>query len=120
MRKYIFVSSLILSSFSAFAGGGGSSWQPSVGPGQCLAFLTDTGTIGGYAWRDTSECNEVISRGFAQGVFVSGKVVYAGGQDVFGYSGIVSPNNKFIIDAPDSYNGNSKIGLADGFTQWFK
>jgi hypothetical protein len=119
MNKYLLWISLIIGSSSAFAGGGGSAWMPSVSPGQCISF-TGTGDVGGYKWSNTTSCNEVIDRNYAQGVLVSGRVIYDGGQSSFGYSGVVGPGRDYTISAPTHYNGKKSTGLADTYTQWLK
>lgn len=106
-----------MSSFSAFAGGG-ATWSPSVAAAQCIEF-TGEGFTGGYKWNNSPSCNEVISKGYALGAQVSGKVVYKNG-DTLGFSGLVKPGSKYIIKAPETYNGYGYRGLADTFVQWFK
>lgn len=118
MKKSVIGLSFFICSFTAVAGGG-SSWAPSVSPGQCLNF-TGTGDVGGYKWHNSNACNEVIDRGYAQGVLVSGKVIYEGGQSSFGYSGFVAPGRDYTIQAPASYQGKKKTGLAETYAQWLK
>lgn len=110
--------SLVISSFSALAGGG-ATWSPSVSAGQCVEFSSG-GSTGGYKWKDLSSCNDVINHGYALGVQVSGKVVYEGGQDSIGYFGIVKQGGNYIVQAPETLNGNKKKGFADTYTQWLQ
>lgn len=119
MSKYIIgLSVLFISSFSAIAGGG-ATWTPSISASQCVE-PTDDQPVGGWKWRDTSACNEVITRGYAEGVTVSGVVVYDGGQDTVGYSGFVKPNHRYTIQAPATYNGKKHRGYADSYIYWLK
>lgn len=119
MSKYIIgLSFLFMSSFSAFAGGG-ETWIPSVSASQCVV-PTDAQPVGGWKWRDSSACNDVISHGYAEGLGISGLVVYDGGQDTVGYSGFVRPNQSYTIQAPATYNGKKYKGLTRGDIYWLK
>ena len=81
MKKIILALPFLTSCFSAFAGSSGPEWQPQISAGQCIQY-TEIGEAGGYKWNNIDYCNEVVRRGYASGVFASGKVVYEGGGGV--------------------------------------
>ncbi|EAA2746865.1 hypothetical protein [Escherichia coli] len=115
MKKLFFAFPLVISSFSTFAGGG-SEWQPTVSPGQCIEY-TEIGETGGYKWNDTDSCNEVVRRGYASGVMVSGKVFYDGAPSI-SYTGHVAPNKPYARQAPLYNDGKKKWGHGDSYTYW--
>lgn len=117
MKKVLLGISALAMSFTALAGGGGSSWQPSVSPGYCV---TTPSPQEEFKWRDIKECQEVITHGYARGVAVSGLAVYEGGQITYGYSGIVTPNRGFTMNVPESIDGAKFKGIASSQAQWIK
>lgn len=116
MKKIIFGMSVLALSFSAFAGGGGSSWQPSVSPAHCIKNSPEPQVD--LVWNDIPACNEVISNGYASGVYVNGILVYQGGQITRGYSGFLRPGQNVKMDYPKEINGKKFIGLASSNHQW--
>ncbi|EKN3608773.1 hypothetical protein [Yersinia enterocolitica] len=117
MKKVLFGISALAMSFTALAGGGGSSWQPSVSPGYCVTAPWPQEEI---KWRDIKECQEVITKGYARGVTVSGVAVYEGGQITYGYFGAVTPSRGFTMDVPKSIDGVKFKGIASTQYQWIK
>ncbi|WP_181412672.1 hypothetical protein, partial [Escherichia coli] len=91
-------------------------WQPQISAGQCIQY-TEIGEAGGYKWNNIDYCNEVVRRGYASGVFASGKVVYEGG-GVVEYTGLVKPDTPYAIQAPSTYNGKKKVGHGSAYTYW--
>ncbi|MFQ6246870.1 hypothetical protein ACLMPP_20655 [Yersinia enterocolitica] len=117
MKKVLFGISALAMSFTALAGGGGSSWQPSVSPGYCVTTPSPQEEV---KWRDIKECQEVITKGYARGVAVSGVAVYEGGQITHGYFGTVTPSRGFTMDVPKSIDGAKFKGIASSQAQWIK
>ncbi|OKU66955.1 hypothetical protein [Escherichia coli] len=122
MKRIILSLSVIFCSHSALAGS--TDWQPSVGPGQRIVYA-EIGETGGYKWNNQNECNEVVRRGYAIGVGVSGKVIYEGNKpgyngDSISYSGIVTPDRDYKRQAPAVYNGKKKVAHGDSYTYWVK
>lgn len=122
MKKIILSLSVIVFSHSVFAGS--TNWQPSVGPGQCIVYA-EIGETGGYKWNNQDDCNEVVRRGYASGVGVSGRVIYEGNTpgtngDSIGYTGIVTPDKPYKRQAPATYKGKKKVGHGDSYTYWAK
>ncbi|EFE8234432.1 hypothetical protein F2I39_25320 [Escherichia coli] len=105
-------------SFSVFAGGGGSSWQPSVNPENCVKGMPSPQSQ--LEWNNISACNEVISNGYAAGVYVSGLFVYDGGQTTVRFSGAVNQNRGDKLDYPKSIDGKNFKGTASTTYQWIK
>lgn len=117
-KKLIFGLTGMAISFGVLAGGGGSAWQPSVGPEQCLK-----GTLSPKAqlsWNNTPECNDVIRNGYATGAYVSGLFVYEGGQETIRFNGAASPYRTEKLDYPESVDGKKFRALADIRYQWIK
>ncbi|MGU0017142.1 hypothetical protein ACVXG9_28590 [Escherichia coli] len=75
---------------------------------------TEIGETGGYKWNDTDSCNEVVRRGYASGVMVSGKVFYDGAPSI-SYTGHVAPNKPYARQAP-LYNDGKKNGGMETLT----
>ncbi|EFG2855693.1 hypothetical protein BOZ10_005120 [Escherichia coli] len=122
MKKIILSLSVIAFSHSVSAGS--TNWQPSVGPGQCIVYA-EIGETGGYKWNNQNDCNEVVRRGYASGVGVSGRVIYEGNTpgtngDSIGYTGIVTPDRPYERQAPATYKGKKKVGHGDSYTYWAK
>ena len=117
MKKLLLGFSALAVSFTALAGGGGSSWQPSVGPAYCV---TSAAPQEEMKWRDVSQCREVIEKGYARGVLISGLIVYEGGQITKGYSGTVTPTSGFKVDAPKSIEGAKFSATAKTQAEWFR
>ncbi|EGI42462.1 protein CexE (CfaD-dependent expression extracytoplasmicprotein) [Escherichia coli TA280] len=103
-------------SFSAVAGGGGASWQPSVTPGQCVLNVPAPGVT--LKWNNTQACNEVISRGYAASVYVSGLFIYEGGQITRRYSGNVAPGHDHYFSEPKEIDGKKFSSLGQTNYQW--
>ena len=116
MKKIILALPFLTSCFPAFAGGSGPEWQPQISPSQCIQY-TEIGETGGYKWNNIDACNEVVHRGYASGAFVSGKVVYEGGETIE-YTGIVKPDAPYTIQAPSTHNGKKKVGHGGAYTYW--
>ena len=116
MKKVLLGITALTMSFAALAGGGGSSWQPSVSPGHCVKNSPSPQTD--LVWNNIPACNEVISKGYASGVYVSGKLVYEGGQITRGYSGFLKPGQNVKMDYPKEINGKKFIGTAASNYQW--
>jgi hypothetical protein len=116
MKKIILALPFLTSCFPAFAGGSGPEWQPQISAGQCIQY-TEIGETGGYKWNNIDSCNEVVRRGYASGVFISGKVVYEGGGYVE-YTGLVTPSTPYARQAPSTYNGKKKVGHGGAYTYW--
>ncbi|BHI70976.1 hypothetical protein JNE17039_45260 (plasmid) [Escherichia coli] len=122
MKKITLSLSVFIFSHTAFAGS--TDWQPSVGPGQCIVYA-EIGETGGYRWNNQNACNEVVRRGYAFGVGVSGKVIYEGNTpgtngDSISYTGIVTPEKDYARQAPAIYNGKKKVAHGDSYTYWAK
>lgn len=66
MKKVVLAFSVLAMSFSALAGGGGSSWQPSVGPAYCIK--NSAAPQEGQVWSDIPACNEVCRKDHASSV----------------------------------------------------
>lgn len=117
MKKKVLLGLTALTmSAAALAGGGGSSWQPSVGPAHCIKNSPEPQVD--LVWNDIPACNEVISKGYASGVYVSGTLVYQGGQTTRGYSGFLKPGQNVKMDYPKEINGSKFIGTASSNHQW--
>ncbi|EMH1798953.1 hypothetical protein SGX31_004013 [Escherichia coli] len=54
------------------------------------------------------------------GVAISGKIIYQGGQITRGFSGIVTPNKGFKVDAPQSIDGAKFTSVAEVQAEWLK
>ena len=115
-KKLLLGLTALTMSAAALAGGGGSSWQPSVGPGHCIKNSPEPQVD--LVWNDIPECNEVISKGYASGVYVSGTLVYQGGQTTRGYSGFLRPGQNVKMDYPKEINGSKFSGTASSNHQW--
>ncbi|EPB0598987.1 hypothetical protein ACRAB5_005078 [Escherichia coli] len=105
-------------SFSVLAGGGGPSWQPSVNPESCVKSMPAPQTQ--LEWNNTPSCNEVITNGYAAGVYVSGLFVYDGGQTTVRFTGVVNPSRGDKLDYPESVDGKNFKGTASTSYQWIK
>lgn len=117
MKKKVLFSIIALNmSFAALAGGGGSSWQPSVSPGTCIK--NSPAPQVDLVWNDIPACNEVISKGYASGVYVNGLLVYEGGQITRGYSGFLRPGQNVEMDYPTIIDGKKFKGTAASNHQW--
>ncbi|EIQ1940982.1 hypothetical protein LUT55_004655 [Escherichia coli] len=117
MKKVLLGFSALAVSFTALAGGGGASWQPSVSPAYCVSAPAPQEEI---KWRNIGECQEVIEKGYAMGVAISGKIIYQGGQITRGFSGIVTPNQGVKVNAPQSIDGAKFTGVAEVKAEWLK
>lgn len=117
MKKKVLLGITALTmSAAALAGGGGSSWQPSVSPAQCIKNSPEPQVD--LVWNDTPACNEVISKGYASGVYVNGTLVYEGGQITRGYSGFLKPGQNVKMDYPRSIDGKNFKGTSSSNHQW--
>ncbi|EIQ5548005.1 hypothetical protein LVD56_004777 [Escherichia coli] len=117
MKKILWGVSALAISFTAIAGGGASSsWQPQVSPGYCVTTPSPQEDV---KWRDTSECQEVLNKGYAHGVFVSGTAVYEGGL-TYCYAGTVTPGSGVKMNIPKSINGAGFTGIGGSQAQWVK
>ena len=103
-------------SFATLAGG--PVWSPSVTPGHCLK--NSPTPQEDVVWNDIPACNEVISKGYASGVYINGTLVYEGGQITRGYSGFLRPGQNVKMDYPKVIDGKKFQGLAATNHQWLK
>ncbi|EAA1181479.1 hypothetical protein GEY59_21535 [Salmonella enterica subsp. enterica serovar Mikawasima] len=76
LKRSLLVSVLTFGAFTSvsYAGGGGASWQPSVAPINCVL-----GNSNEFFWNDIKDCNEVIEKGYAEGVRYTGAFKYDDG-----------------------------------------
>ncbi|HAZ3552439.1 TPA: hypothetical protein J1Z12_003226 [Escherichia coli] len=107
LRKTVLASAMILVSATSYAGGGGSSWQPSVEPINCVIANGDR-----FVWRSSKDCNEVISHGYAKGVQYTGEFWYQDGSKM-PFNALINPSNGYEVAHPQ---GKQLKGLIN--TQW--
>lgn len=105
-------------SFSVLAGGGGTSWQPSVGPADCLKTVPSPQVQ--LLWNDIDACNDVVKKGYAYGVYVSGFFIYEGGQAAIQFTGAANPSKGEKLNYPETLNGNKYKGTTGVKYQWIK
>lgn len=117
MVKVLLGISALSLSFTALAGSAGLSWHPSVKPGRCVTMPSPQEE---FKWRKIKECDEVIAKGYANGVFVSGTAVYSGGQITQSYAGTVTPTHGFKLNIPTNIDGAKFIGMGHKTFQWIK
>ncbi|EEZ5662147.1 TPA: hypothetical protein J1Y11_004688 [Escherichia coli] len=115
-EKVLFGIAGLAMSFSVFAGGGGSSWQPSVSPAQCIK--NQPSPQAQLVWNNTDACNEVVSKGYATGVYVSGLFVYQGGQTTVRFTGAANPRRAEKLNYPESIDGKKFTAVASTNYQW--
>ncbi len=80
LKKYISIGVLLISASSAIAAQKVS--VQSVNPASCVDFVT--GTSPKVKWRDSSQCNDYINKGYASAIDVSGTYGYAPENDKSG------------------------------------
>ncbi|CAD6176080.1 CexE precursor [Escherichia coli] len=102
MKKVVCSLFMILST-NAFAGGGGSSWQPSVSPINCVV-----GTSQGWMYYDSAPCTEVINKGYARGVRYKSSFIYEDGYTQQ-FDVIVAPGQTASV-IHDKSHGDYKFG----------
>ncbi len=116
--KVLLFLSVVSMSFGSVAGGGGTSWQPSVKPGQCLNKVPAPGVTLQYI--NSSACNEVISKGYAKGVYASGVFIYKGGYITRSFGVMVYANNPVTVNYPTSIDGAKYSSIGQTNYQWIK
>ncbi|WP_139817102.1 hypothetical protein [Escherichia coli] len=111
MKKLLVLAPLVFGvlSSASYAGGGQASWQPKVEPINCIASGGNS-----FFWRNISDCNEVISKGYAKGVHYSGKFNYDDGSSI-DFSGFVTPNQSYT--PPKHPQGKKLASLSN--TKWY-
>lgn len=118
MKKVLLCIAAFSISFATLAGGGGPSWRPSVTPARCVNKPSPQEP---FKWRSNiKECQDVITKGYASGVFVSGVAVYKGGQITYSYSANVTPSHGPVFAVPKEINGQKFVGIGQTNYQWIK
>lgn len=102
MKKVVCTLFMMLST-NAFAGGGSSSWQPSVSPINCVV-----GTAQGWQYNSNVSCTEVIDKGYANGVRYKGSFIYDDGYTK-NFDVIVAPGQTANV-IHDKGHGGYKFG----------
>lgn len=106
---------LYTASFSAMAGSapGTDSWQPRVSPETCLIVK---GPINGpLGWYNDSACVEVIEKGYAKGVEVSGRFRYQDGTALW-FKTIILPHSTVQYN----HNGRGIDGIDKVSASWLR
>ncbi len=101
--KKIVCALFMLISTNALAGGGGSSWQPSVSPINCVV-----GTAKGWIYNNNTQCTEVINNGYAKGVRYKGSFIYEDGYNQ-NFDVIVAPGQTASV-IHEKGHGDYKFG----------
>lgn len=101
--KKVVCALFMMFSANALAGGGGSSWQPSVSPINCIV-----GTSKGWLYSNTQECMKVIEKGYAKGVQYQGSFVYNDGYVQY-FDVYVAPGQAVDV-IHDKVHGDYKFG----------
>ncbi|HIH7600208.1 TPA: hypothetical protein ACYSPX_001814 [Yersinia enterocolitica] len=96
-------------SFSSFAGGGSSSWKPSVDPSACVNINEQRTPSTWYdnpvwfTWNANPECEKTISSGYASGIRIMGTVSYVPESTISQFNKVLKPNMSLTIVDLDIY-----------------
>ncbi|CAD5636879.1 Uncharacterised protein [Escherichia coli] len=120
MLKKIYIGILLISSSCSMAAQ--KVPEPSVNPASCVDFIA--GTSPKVKWRDSSQCNDYINKGYASAIDISGTYGYAPENDKSGYHS----TKKFqcylkpglSCNADGLPNGNRVTGWWPEFILWMK
>ncbi|EDW5993849.1 hypothetical protein ZS55_004495 [Salmonella enterica subsp. salamae] len=105
--------SLFLISGSVFAGGGGTSWSPSVMPINCI--VSKSTDSGAWTWNNSAQCNDVIKHNYARGVRYSGQFVYKDGSVSY-FDSIITPETA----AQYKHYGKTLDAIKNNSANWEK
>lgn len=114
MKNKLFCATLFLTTFSAFAGGGGAHWEPKVKPINCINGLSNSS----WGWSQSPGCREVIDKGYAKGVLYSGTYWYTDGSSAR-FSVTVAPGTTATFKHPSGKTPN-KMGITQWSADWIK
>ncbi|EHA0861519.1 hypothetical protein JIF05_004734 [Salmonella enterica] len=112
-KKSLLAATLIFGALStaSFAGGGGASWQPSVEPINCVV-----GDATKFSWRDSKDCNDVITNKYAKGVQYSGQFWYEDGSKQ-SFDALLNPTNSYTPKHPQ---GKKVRGIINTTWSWLR
>ncbi|HGH3389750.1 TPA: hypothetical protein ACJIKV_004448 [Citrobacter freundii] len=106
--KIIIGLTVFCTSFTVFSGG---TWKPTVTPTSCIVSKSSDG--GAWSWNSgNSACNEVIERGYAQGVAYNGTFIYADGSSQKFYV-IIKPGEKKQVN-----HNTPPLKITDNYMLW--
>ena len=111
MKKYLLLINALVISFASHAGG---SWSPAIGPDLCIKKQYDWNTFTGFMWDNSTECNDVIEKGYAKGVHYSGTFVTIDDENI-PLDGYITPYQSYN---PDSIKGKKLKDLLTNKIEW--